>query len=122
MASQGPSVPTAAELFSGGGGLAHGLRRAGVRPVAAVELNEYAADVFAANHPDVRLFRKDVRLISGEQLKKASETGRIDILAACPPCQGFSTLTTKYHRVDHRNFLVAEVSRITRELAPAALM
>lgn len=118
--------PTAAELFSGGGGLAQGLRDAGVRPVAAVELDRYAANVFAANHPDVELFRTDVRDISGQDLLAASSTGKIDILAACPPCQGFSTLTTKYHRSnyesDPRNFLVGEVGRITRELQPSALM
>lgn len=119
-------MPTAAELFSGGGGLAQGLRDAGVRPVAAVELDGYAADVFAANHPDVELIRKDVRKVSGLELLAASSSGRVDILAACPPCQGFSTLTTKYHRSnyrsDPRNFLVGEVARITRELQPAALM
>lgn len=114
--------PTAAELFSGGGGLAQGLLDAGVLPVAAVELDENAANTFAANHPGVELFRKDVRSITGEQLRATSPTGRVDILAACPPCQGFSTLTTKYRRSDPRNFLVSEVSRLTRELQPAALM
>lgn len=115
-------APTAVELFSGGGGLAQGLRDAGVRPVAAVELDDYAADVFAANHPGVQLFRKDVRKVSGDELRATSSSGRVDILAACPPCQGFSTLTTKYRRPDPRNFLVAEVARITRELRPSALM
>lgn len=115
-------VLTAAELFAGGGGLALGLCNAGVRPVAAVELDQYAAAVFAANHPDVQLFQRDVRTVSGAELKSVSANGRIDILAACPPCQGFSTLTTKYHRSDVRNILVAEVGRITRELEPAALM
>lgn len=112
----------AAELFCGGGGLSLGLRDAGVLPIAAVELDNYAADVFAANHPGVQLFRSDVRNISGEQLRAASLTGKIDILAACPPCQGFSTLTTKYRRTDGRNVLVAEVARIARELEPTALM
>lgn len=119
-------APTAVELFSGGGGLAQGLRDAGVSPVAAVELDSYAASIFAANHPDVELFRKDVREVSGRELLAASSSGRVDILAACPPCQGFSTLTTKYHRSDYtsdpRNFLVGEVGRITHELQPAGLM
>lgn len=126
VTSLGAAVPTAAELFAGGGGLAQGLRNAGVRPVAAVELDSYAADVFAANHPDVELFRRDVREVSGSELLAASSSGHVDILAACPPCQGFSTLTTKYHRMDYRadprNFLVGEVARITRELQPSALM
>lgn len=122
MLSARNRAPTAAELFAGGGGLAQGLRNAGVEPVAAVELDEYAADVFAANHPRVKLFRRDVREVSGDELRAASSTGCVDILAACPPCQGFSTLTTKYRRADGRNALVAEVGRITRELKPSAIM
>lgn len=116
------SAHSAVELFSRGGGLAVGLRRAGVSPFAAVELDDYAAATFAANHPDVRLFRKDVRDVSGRQLLDASPNGAIDVLAACPPCQGFSTLTAKYKRDDGRNKLVAEVGRIASETLPLAIM
>ncbi|WP_184280167.1 DNA cytosine methyltransferase [Brevundimonas vesicularis] len=112
----------AAELFSGGGGLAVGLRDAGVRPVAAVEVDRYAADTFALNHPDVKLFDRDIRTVTGKDLLDASPTRRIDILAACPPCQGFSTLTSKYKRDDERNGLVAEVGRLAAEALPQAIM
>jgi len=53
VAPTGGTSPTAAELFSGGGGLALGLRNAGVRPVVAVELDQYAADV---SKPTIRIF------------------------------------------------------------------
>ncbi len=115
-------IPHAAELFAGGGALAVGLCRGGLRPVAAVEIDDSAARTFRANHPNVVLFHGDVRRLTGRALLEASPSGAIDVLAACPPCQGFSTLTSKYDKADPRNELVAEVGRIARETLPLAIM
>ncbi len=112
---------TAVEIFAGGGGLAVGLERAGFRAVAAIELERHAAATFKANHPDVQVFRQDVREISGAALLDLGG-GSIDVLAACPPCQGFSSLTSKYKRDDARNLLVSEVARLTEEISPTAVM
>ncbi len=112
---------TAVEIFAGGGGLAVGLERAGFRAVAAIEVERHAAATFKANHPEVQVFRQDVREISGSALL-ALGGGSIDVLAACPPCQGFSSLTSKYRRDDPRNLLVSEVARLTEEIRPTAIM
>jgi DNA (cytosine-5)-methyltransferase 1 len=112
---------TAVEIFAGGGGLAVGLERAGFRAVAAIEIERHAAATFKANHPDVQVFRQDVREISGAALLELGG-GSIDVLAACPPCQGFSSLTSKYRRDDPRNMLVSEVARLTEEISPTAVM
>jgi DNA (cytosine-5)-methyltransferase 1 len=112
---------TAVEIFAGGGGLAVGLERAGFRAVAAIEVEKHAAATFKANHPEVQVFRQDVREISGAALLELGG-GAIDVLAACPPCQGFSSLTSKYRRDDPRNMLVSEVARLTEEIAPTAVM
>ena len=111
----------AVELFAGGGGLAVGLELAGIRPVAAVEIEQHAAATFKANHPEVQVFRQDVREISGEALLELGD-GKIDILAACPPCQGYSSLTSKWRRKDVRNELVSEVTRLAEEIQPTAIM
>lgn len=112
---------TAIEIFAGGGGLAVGLEKAGFRAVAAIEVEKDAAATFKANHPDVQVFRQDVREISGAALLELGG-GSIDVLAACPPCQGFSSLTSKYRRDDPRNGLVSEVARLTEEISPTAVM
>lgn len=112
---------TAVEIFAGGGGLAVGLKRAGFTAVAAIELEKNAAATFKANHPGVQVFRQDVREISGAALLELGG-GSIDVLAACPPCQGFSSLTSKYKRDDARNALVSEVARLTEEILPQAVM
>ncbi len=112
---------TAVEVFAGGGGLAVGLREAGFRTVAAVELEPHAAATFKANHPTVQVFRQDVRTVHGSMIMPLAG-GRVDALAACPPCQGFSSLTSKWRKDDPRNSLVAEVGRLAAELRPRAIM
>ena len=112
---------TVVEGFAGGGGLAVGLRNAGLRTVAAIEMEPHAAATFKANHPDVHLFRQDIREVSGKELLKLAG-GRIDVFAACPPCQGFSSLTSKWRRDDPRNELVSEVGRLAHEMHPRAIM
>lgn len=112
---------TAVEGFAGGGGLAVGMRNAGFRTVVAIELEPHAAATFKANHPSVHVFRQDIREVSGKELLKVAG-GRIDVFAACPPCQGFSSLTSKWRREDARNGLVAEVGRLAREMRPRAIM
>ena len=112
---------TAVEIFSGGGGLAVGLEKAGFTTVAAVEAEPHAAATFKANHPTVQVFRQDVRTVTGAMLARLTE-GKVDVLAACPPCQGFSSLTSKWRREDERNALVSEVGRLADELRPSAIM
>jgi DNA (cytosine-5)-methyltransferase 1 len=112
---------TAIEIFAGGGGLAVGLRDAGFNTVAAVEIEPHAVATFKANHPNVHVFQQDVRTVQGSTLLELAG-GSLDVLAACPPCQGFSSLTSKLKRADPRNALVGEVARLAEDLRPRAVM
>ena len=112
---------TAVEFFAGGGGLAVGLREAGFDTMAAVEVEPHAAATFKANHTTVQVFRQDVRTVTGDMIA-AVAGGRVDALAACPPCQGFSSLTSKWRKEDERNALVSEVGRLADQLMPRAIM
>ena len=114
---------TAIDAFAGGGGLTVGLKRAGFRVVAAVELEHHAFATYKANHPEVRCLNQDIAAVSGAALLKHAETDRIDLLAGCPPCQGFTSLTAKYKdKEDPRNELVLEIARLTEETLPRAIM
>lgn len=113
---------TAVDFFAGAGGLTVGLKRAGFKVVAAVEVDPEIAKTYRRNHPEVKLIVKDVRLVTGEEILKLVGLRKIDLVAGCPPCQGFSTLTDKHHRDDERNQLVREMSRLVRELEPLACM
>ncbi|GFH63073.1 MAG: DNA-cytosine methyltransferase [Candidatus Desulfovibrio kirbyi] len=112
----------AGDLFCGGGGLTVGLKKAGFVVVAAVESAHAAASTYQANHPEVKLFIQDIRYLTGKDLLRQSPTGEIDLLTGCPPCQGFTSLTAKYHRDDPRNMLINEMVRLIEEVHPKAIM
>lgn len=117
-----PEIRTAVDLFCGGGGLTVGIKQAGFRVLSAVEIEPHAFSTYKANHPEVNAFKQDIRLISGEDLISDVGERKIDLLAGCPPCQGFSSLTAKYHREDPRNELLKEFQRLVREIMPRAIM
>ncbi len=115
------------DLFAGCGGLTQGLDMAGFRVVGAIELDELAARTYKLNHPHVRLWRTDIRRVSVADVRKKLRLprGRLELLAGCPPCQGFSNIRTRNGRRrvrDERNNLVREFVRFVRGLAPKAVM
>ena len=52
------------------------------------------------------------------------QIGELDLLAACPPCQGFSSMRTKNRTAvkDERNELIFEVARLISEIRPKAVL
>ena len=118
---------TAVDLFAGGGGLTLGLKQAGFHVVGAVEIDPLAANTYRCNHPEVRLWQTDIRSLTTNEVKRALDLrkGQLDILAGCPPCQGFTSLRThngSRHIEDPRNALVIEVLRFVRDLKPKVVM
>ncbi len=118
---------TAVDLFSGCGGLSYGLRKAGFQVVAAVEIDEKAQQTYELNHPDVRLFKQDIREVAplGVMREAGLRRGELDLLAGCPPCQGFSRLRTKNQKTyvrDERNNLVSHFLRFVKAMNPKTVM
>lgn len=118
---------TAIDLFCGAGGLTEGLRQAGFTVVGAIDNAPLAAQAYHLNHPRTRVWVRDIRRLS--PLEVAAEVGLrpgdLDLLAGCPPCQGFSTLRTKRQGPsvpDRRNDLVAQFARYAEALRPRTLM
>ena len=117
----------AIDLFSGCGGLTTGLKQAGFTVVGAVECDSLAVETYRMNHPRVKLFPQDIRSIKGAEILQelSLQKGELDLLAGCPPCQGFSTMRTlngKHSVEDERNDLLFEFLRLVKELEPKAIM
>jgi len=119
--------PTAIDLFSGCGGLTEGLKQAGFRVLGAVEINKVAAETYRLNHLSVHLWRRNIIRVSVPEVMRtlALKPGKLDLLAGCPPCQGFSTLRTlngSRSIEDDRNDLVLQLRRFVKGLRPKTIM
>lgn len=119
--------PKAIDLFCGAGGLTEGLRQAGYRVVGAVEIDADACATYRVNHGRIKLWQTDIRRVTGPSMMRALklQRGDLDLLAACPPCQGFSSMRTRNgaRRIrDERNDLIYDVLRIVRSMRPKSVM
>jgi DNA (cytosine-5)-methyltransferase 1 len=119
--------PTAIDLFAGCGGLTEGLRKAGFRVLGAVDVDERAVETYKLNHPDVEIWTKDIRDLTARTVtrKLGIRKRQVDLVAGCPPCQGFSTMRTlngSRSNRDSRNDLLFEFLRFVEEIRPRAVM
>ena len=103
------------ELFSGAGGLALGLERAGINPVALVERNTNACTTLRHNRPDWNVLGEDVRKLDFRTF------GPVEIVAGGPPCQPFSMGGKAQGYSDTRD-MFPEAVRAVRELQPLAFV
>lgn len=118
---------TAIDLFSGCGGLTLGLKRAGFRVIAAVENEPISCKTYLLNHPDTEVLERDITTIRPSYLRKrlGLALGELDLLAGCPPCQGFSRLWTmngSYLSDDPLNDLVLQFGKFVRAFLPKTVM
>ena len=117
----------AIDLFCGAGGLTLGLKKAGFDVLAGVEVAEPAISTYISNHKDHRVFGEDIKNISPKLMMEelGINVGELDLLAGCPPCQGFSTHRTR-NKVssvkDSRNDLVFEFLRFVKAILPKTIM
>lgn len=119
--------PTAIDLFAGCGGLTVGLKQAGFSVLGAVEIDPLAVETYQSNHPRVKVWASDIRNLSASDLLQELQiqTGELDLLAGCPPCQGFSSIRTlngSREIEDPRNDLVFDFLRFVEGLRPKAIM
>ena len=76
--------PTAIEIFAGGGTLVKALSDAGIKTVAAVELEDKYLQNLEANNPNVTTYCGDLAKLDISMLPKA------DMVVAGIPCEGYS--------------------------------
>ncbi|MBT5186158.1 MAG: DNA cytosine methyltransferase [Kordiimonadaceae bacterium] len=117
----------AIDLFCGAGGLSVGLKKAGFKVLAGVELNLVAAKTYELNHKDHKIYIEDIKKLDPNLVMSelGLKVGELDLLAGCPPCQGFSSHRTRNKTTsiqDDRNELVFEFIRFVEAMKPKSIM
>ncbi len=110
------------ELFTGGGGLALGIERAGFSHLALVEYDRDSCATLRANSGSRSVkhswpvYECDVR-----DFYYGRWASEVHLLAGGPPCQPFSIAGKHLGDTDHRN-MFPEVFRAARALRPQAIL
>ncbi|VBB38973.1 Modification methylase HgiDII [uncultured Spirochaetota bacterium] len=83
----------AIDLFCGAGGLTYGLRNAGIKVNAGIDINKNVKYAYEYNNFGTAFYDWDVSKKNYQSVQKLFEAKSIKLLAGCAPCQPFSRLT-----------------------------
>lgn len=108
---------TLVELFAGIGGFSCGFQRAGVRTVAAVEIDAQCRLVLSQRFPEAALF-DDVTEVSGDDFRAVGFVPSRGILTAGWPCQDLSVAGNRQGINASRSGLFWHVVRLLADLQP----
>src|SRR4051794_8852058 len=93
------------DLFCGAGGLAYGLKSAGLEIAAGVDLDPACRHPFEVNCGGV-FVEKSVAEVTTAELDGWFEGADVRVLAGCAPCQPFSTYAQSRTTPDTRWLLL----------------
>ncbi|MDG1847327.1 MAG: DNA cytosine methyltransferase [Candidatus Marinimicrobia bacterium] len=108
------------DLFSGIGGLSsHFYNNSNFNLLCANEINPQIAKTFSLNHPDTKVYVKDIGDLSYQEIYSDFNLneGDIDIIVGGPPCQAYSTVGKRL-LTDPRGMLFQQYFRMLQELKP----
>ena len=103
------------EIFSGAGGLALGMSKAGFKHIALIERNKNACNSLRTNFIDTNVIECDIKNFSYKGFQK------IDVISGGPPCQPFSLGGKHQGNLDERDMFPYAIKGI-KELKPKAFI
>ena len=128
------------DLFAGSGGMSVGLESAGFNSLGSVEINPAPQETLKLNFGEthfssIKRAKGDVTKVDVTKLNRElrfAGINQLDLLVACPPCQGFSRIgrgkldslagVKGGHHKDPRNKLYKKVIEYVSRLKPRAFV
>ncbi|HBX89626.1 MAG TPA: DNA (cytosine-5-)-methyltransferase [Marinilabiliaceae bacterium] len=102
---------TVIELFSGAGGLAIGLEKAGLKCVALNEIDKWACETLRKNRKNWNVLEGDIKDFDFTKYKN-----KVDVVTGGFPCQAFSYADKKLGLNDARGTLFYEFARVVQDV------
>ena len=115
--------PLMLDIFSGAGGFSLGFKWAGCQIIGAIEIDKWASETFAYNHPDAVVINQDITTITNNDIAGTWGNNKPQILIGGPPCQGYSICNKNSgDPKDPRNNLFRELIRVAIVFEPEILI
>lgn len=124
--------PIAIDLFSGAGGLSHGLEAAGYRVALAVDTDQWALETYAHNFEGLALRLDLTTEESRDAIVELFQDIEVSLVAGGPPCQPYSRAARSKIRslvengsregVDQRRDLWQAFVAVVEKLRPKAVL
>ncbi len=105
------------DIFSGCSGLSTGFSKENFNVLIGIDFFEGALKTFQKNHPNSKILNKDIKNVTGKEIRRLTDNKKIHVIVGGPPCQGFS-MAGKRQPNDPRNSLFMEYIRLVKELNP----
>lgn len=107
-------------LFSGAGGMDLGFEKENFNTVFSLEYDKVFASTYIKNFPKNKLFIRNIKSFSNEEIQKEISNKNIDVVIGGPPCQGFSKAGNigRMFLDDERNYLFLEYVRFVAQVKP----
>lgn len=110
------------DLFCGVGGLTHGLKKAGIKVRAGVDLDKSCRYAYETNNK-AKFIGEDITKIKGADIEGFWKQDEIKVLVGCAPCQPFSSHSNKIKGKESGDKwnLLFEFLRIVEETNPSII-
>ena len=106
------------DLFCGTGGLSYGMKSHGLHIVSGYDIDPTCRFAYETNN-DAKFYFKDIREVTGDDIKKHYSRKSIRVLAGCAPCQPFSSYAHTNKKKDPNKYdLLYEFGRLVKEVQP----
>ncbi len=111
----------AIDFFCGAGGMTQGMKMAGVKVVAGIDIDKNCKETYETNHPDTKFFLKDIKKLPRTFLEKECGVKRNEdslVFIGCSPCQYWSILNTDRRSSEGTKGLLKDFWRFVRYYKP----
>ncbi|EMF88765.1 DNA cytosine methyltransferase [Leptospira santarosai] len=113
----------ALDFFCGAGGLTRGLKNAGIKVLAGIDVENKCKESYEFNNKGSRFINLDIRNIGIKELEDVGITKHTKdlLIAGCAPCQPFSKHQRKRSRMPDAT-LLSEFGRVVKLVEPKFIL
>jgi DNA (cytosine-5)-methyltransferase 1 len=115
----------AIDFFCGGGGMTCGLRKAGVRVIAGIDLDKDCEETYKTNNPGSVFIHSDINALKCHDLEKKLKLKKNDnnmIFVGCSPCQYYSIIRSDKTKSAISKDLLLQFKRFVEYFRPGYIL